>query len=371
MTPWDSSRRPPWWPENEAWPRADSSAHWRRGRGRFMRRMAVVFAVILVLAAIGAATIVSRFLIGPAHVFPRPVASLILNWAPLLLMVGAWVLFFVVMSRIGRPLGNVVSAADQIGGGDYTVRVSEAGPPFLRMLAHAFNVMAGRLDSQEQQRRRLVEDVAHELRTPLTVMRGRVEGMIDGVYATSDGLKDVLDQTLTLERLVGDLATLAGAEGGTLRLEKEPTAVATFVSEVVASLVPLSDAAKVSLTTDPFRSAPIVALDRVRMREVLTNLIVNAIQHAPAGGRVVIGLTTLASGVVIQVIDSGRGIAPEDLNGIFERFRKGRDSRGSGLGLAIARELTRAHGGDIEVTSELGKGTTMTVRLPVSRIPPP
>ena len=363
--PWGPNRRPPWWPDNEAWPPANASAHWRRGRGRFMRRIAVVFAILLVLAAIGAATIVSHFLIGPARVFPSPIAGIILNWAPVLLMVGAWVMFFVVLNRIGRPLGNVVSAADQIGGGDYTVRVSEAGPPFLRMLARAFNVMAGRLDSQEQQRRRLVEDVAHELRTPLTVMRGRVEGMIDGVYPSGQGLKDLLDQTLTLERLVDDLATLASAEGGSLRLEKESTDVAAFVTEVVASLGPLSDAAKVSLTADPFRSAPIVDLDRVRLREVLTNLIVNAIQHTPEDGRVVIGLTTLASAVVIQVIDSGRGIAPADLDGIFERFRKGRDSRGSGLGLAIARELTWAHGGDIEVTSQLGKGTTMTVRLPV------
>jgi two-component system OmpR family sensor kinase/two-component system sensor histidine kinase BaeS len=334
-----------------------------------MRRIAVLFAILFVLAAIGAATLVSRLLMAPADVVPRALPTILLNWTPLLLMV-AWFLgmFFIVMTRVGRPLSDVVSAANQIGGGNFSVRVSEAGPPFLRTLARAFNVMAGRLDSQEQQRRRLVEDVAHELRTPLSVLRGRVEGMIDGVYATNDGLKDVLDQTLTLERLVADLATLSSAEGGSLRLEKESTNVAAFVSEVVASLVPLSDTAKVTLTTDPFRSAPIVDLDRVRMREVLTNLIVNAIQHTPAGGRVVIGLTTLASGVVIQVIDSGRGIAPEDLAGIFERFRKGPDSRGSGLGLAIARELTRAHGGDIEATSEPGQGTTMTVRLPVSAL---
>jgi two-component system OmpR family sensor kinase/two-component system sensor histidine kinase BaeS len=330
-----------------------------------MRRIAVVFAILFVLAAIGAATIVSR-LVGPAHVFPRPMAAIVLTWAPLLLMVAAFLgMFFVVMTRIGRPLGDVVSAANQIGGGNLSVRVSETGPPFLRMLARAFNVMAGRLHSQEQQRRRLVEDVAHELRTPLSVLRGRVEGMIDGVYATGDGLKDVLDQTLTLERLVADLATLASAEGGSLRLEKESTDVATFVTEVVASLVPLSDAAKVLLTTDLPRPTPVVDLDRIRMREVLANLIVNAIHHTPAGGRIVVRVTSPGSGATIQVVDSGRGIAREDLDGIFERFRKGQDSRGSGLGLAIARELTRAHGGDIKVTSEPGRGTTMTVRLPV------
>src|SRR6187401_964993 len=103
--PWGSNHRPPWWPENEAWPPAGGSAHWRRGRGRFMRRIAVVFAILFMLAAFGAATLVSRLLIGPADVVPVP--TIILTWAPLLLMMVAFLgVFLVVMTRVGRPLGD-------------------------------------------------------------------------------------------------------------------------------------------------------------------------------------------------------------------------------------------------------------------------
>ena len=134
------------------------------------------------------------------------------------------------MRRVGWPLGDIVAGADRVAGGDYTVRVSEAGPPSLRSVARAFNSMTARLQSQDEQRRHLMADVAHELRTPLTIVQGRLEGLLDGVYPRDDvRLSELLDDTRVLARLVEDLGTLANAESGALGLRKEPTDLAILV----------------------------------------------------------------------------------------------------------------------------------------------
>ena len=363
-------RRPPWWPDNEPWPPIGAAAHWQRGRGRFMRRMGFFVAGWLVLAVIGAITVLAWLTRG--HVDVSHLPPVVLNWAPLVVMLIAPLLiaamvaavFFTVMTRVGRPFGDIVSAANQVGGGNFSVRVAEGGPPFLRALGRAFNTMAGRLHAQDQQRRQLMEDVAHELRTPLAIMRGRVEGMADGVYRSEEGLKDLLEQTQTLERLIADLATLSSAEGGSLTLEKESTDLGSFVDDVAASMRPV--AGRAGLTLDVGAGSNVsIDIDRIRIREVLTNLIVNAIQHTPGGGGVTLRARQNGANALIEVVDSGRGISPEDLDHIFDRFRKGPDSRGSGLGLAIARQLVLAHGGTIQAASTPGTGTTMTVTLPL------
>ena len=368
MTPHRHARgRPPWWPENEAWP--PDRFQWRFRRRRFVRRAAVVFAVVLSLSLFGASTLVSLLLDrGGMHRAGRPTAAV-----TTLMVVGSLAFLFLFlrgMRRIGMPLGDVVSAADRAGAGDLTVRIREAGPPFLRSIAHAFNAMIARLQRQDDLRRQLMAEVAHELRTPLSVMQGRLEGILDGVYGRDDAaIKELLHDTRMLSRLVEDLRTLANAEAGALVLQREPTDLAVLVEETLKSFRASADAQQVSLSSSVSPSLPLVEVDPIRIREVLTNLVANALQHTPAGGSVSVNVMDRHGAFEIFVRDSGAGIAAEDLPKVFDRFYRGPESRGSGLGLAIAKKLVAAHDGQIVVSSESGKGATFTITLPVAPSP--
>ena len=235
----------------------------------------------------------------------------------------------------------------------------------MRTLARAFNSMTAKLEVQDRQRRDLMADIAHELRTPLAVLQGRVEGMLDGIYPRDEGqLAAVLQDTRMLARLVEDLRTLAHTESGTLALQKEPTDPAILVNDTAASFAGEAVEHRIQLDVDAAPNLPLVDIDPVRIREVLTNLISNAFRHTPAGGRVTVGVTTQSNKLVMTVRDTGAGIPIDDLPRVFDRFYKGHGSRGSGLGLTIARNLVAAHGGDIRAESAEGKGTTITVTLP-------
>jgi signal transduction histidine kinase len=345
--------RPPWWPEGEAWPPADRAYGWRRGRARFLRRVGCLFAVLLVLSAVG--------LVALASMVSAP-AGRVIAAAILVLLLAA---FFGAMRRFGFPLGDIVAAADRVANGDFSARVLERGPASLRSVARAFNSMTARLQAQDQQRRHLMADIAHELRTPLTVMQGRLEGLLDGVYPRDDaGLTAVLEETRTLARLVEDLRTLAHAESGMLTLQKEPTDLAILVHDVVGSFAAEADAAEVTVRVDSPSDLPLVDVDPLRMRQVLTNLFSNALRYTPPGGSIAVAAEAVDGRIAVRVTDTGAGIPPEELPKIFDRFYKGSASRGSGLGLTIARNLVVAHGGEIRAESDVGQGTTITVLVP-------
>jgi signal transduction histidine kinase len=178
----------------------------------------------------------------------------------------------------------------------------------------------------------------------------------------------VLDETRVLGRLIDDLRTLALSEAGTLALHPEPTDPDILVADVVRSFEPVAAAAQVELGAVIDGDLPILDLDPVRIREVLANLVANAIRHTPPGGHVMLAGSVEADGrwVWLEVIDTGPGIDPALLPHVFDRFVKGEGSRGSGLGLAIARQLVLAHGGEIAAVSPPGRGTTMRVRLPLT-----
>ncbi len=212
--------------------------------------------------------------------------------------------------------------------------------------------------AQDRLRRQLMADVAHELRTPLSILQGRIEGLIDGVYPRDDArMIGLLEETQHLARLVEDLRTLANAEAGALDLRKEMVDPADLIREAARAFERRID-------VDAPDELPLIDIDPVRVREILLNLLSNAVRHTPAQATIAIHAEMQPRQLIILVTDTGNGIAPEDLPRIFERFHKGRDSRGSGLGLAIAKTLVVAHGGDIRVTSEVGQGTTVTVSLP-------
>jgi signal transduction histidine kinase len=266
--------------------------------------------------------------------------------------------------RMVAPIGEVMDAADRVADGDYTTRVSARGPREVRRLGHAFNEMTARLQTSDDQRRRLLADVTHELRTPLAVIQGNLEGMVDGVYALDqEGVTAVLEETRVMARLLDDLQVLATADAGVLGLDRRPTELAALARDVVAAFEPRSERSGVDLSS--VAEGPCTAVvDPVRVRQVLDNLVGNALRHTPAGGDVTIRLSGRDDAVEIAVEDTGPGIPPDRIDGIFDRYTRSADSGGTGLGLAIAKALVEAHGGSIGAESEEGRGATIRFVLP-------
>jgi two-component system OmpR family sensor kinase/two-component system sensor histidine kinase BaeS len=348
---------------NEPWPPRGGPQAWRRHRGRFRRRVGLLFALALLLMAIGLTTVVSWMLPGanvPLFVRPQRVFFALL-WIFILLA-----LFRRLMGRFGTPLGEIVEAADRVAEGDYSVRTTEYGPRWMRTLARAFNSMTSKLQAQDLQRRHLMADIAHELRTPLAVLEGRLEGMLDGVYPRDEAqIAAVLQETRMLTRLVDDLRTLAHTESGTLALQKEVTDLGILINDAAAAFSAEAHERRIAVTVTAPADLALVNVDPLRIREVLVNLISNAMRHTPEGGRVSVAAASQAASIAVTVSDTGAGINAEEVPKIFDRFYKGRASRGSGLGLTIARNLVVAHGGEIRAASVEGKGTEVRFTLPV------
>jgi signal transduction histidine kinase len=318
-----------------------------------------VLSVGAVLAALVWLVLSVAGVIGSAP-FARVVAG-----AGVLLGVAAVAVAAALVRRAAARAGRLVDAARRIEAGDYSARVPVRGPSEVRSLARAFNAMSSRLEAEEARRRSVLADVAHELRTPLTVIRGQAEAIVDGVYpATPDQMAPILAATHTLEGLVADLRTLALADAGSLRLEREPVDVAVLLHDSLDAFRSAADAAGVTMTADIASDLPPVDGDPARLRSVLSNLLANALRHTPPGGT--IGVTAAAAGGVVRltVRDDGEGIAPELLPRVFDRFVKSRASNGSGLGLAIVRDIVEAHGGAATVDSKPGQGTAVSLTLP-------
>ena len=273
------------------------------------------------------------------------------------------------MRRVGRPLGAVMDAAGRVADGDYGVRVAEQGPRPFRALARAFNTMTERLENHDRQRRDLMADLSHELRTPVTVLQGKLEGLLDGVYPRDDDqLAALLEETGVLSRLIDDLRTLSLAESGALQLQTESTDIADLAREVADGFAASALAGRVTVAVDAPPELPSAEVDPIRVREVIANLLSNALRHTPAGGSIVVHVgATSGAAIQVEVRDTGAGMTPDEVARAFDRFHKGPGSRGSGLGLTIAKNLVAAHGGQIHVSSEVGKGTTVSVTLPLRR----
>jgi len=272
--------------------------------------------------------------------------------------------------RIGKPVANLTLASRAIAGGRLPAAVSITGRDEIAELGQAFNRMATRLAEDEEQRRRLFADIAHELRTPLSVIQGTLEGMLDRVVEpTPERIAGLHSQALLLKRLITDLRDLSLARAGQLPLHRQTIDVARVTRETVETLAPLADDRAVSLRIDVPDGLPWVNADPDRLRQVVLNLVENALRHTPKGGEVRILVEGAVDGVRISVADTGKGIGPDDLPHIFEHFyrvdpSRARSSGGTGLGLAIVKSLVEAHGGKVTVQSGVGAGSTFTVMLP-------
>jgi signal transduction histidine kinase len=286
---------------------------------------------------------------------------------PILLIVLIAVAVSGSIRRMTRPMNNLIDAAQRIESGDYSAQVPEWGSRDIRSVARAFNSMSARLKTIDEQRRSFMADVTHELRTPLSVIRGQAEAIADGVYpADATHLAPILDATQALDRLVEDLRTLVLTDAGNLVLNKEPTDLGQLVEDTVASFRSQAESAGVSLTAEDADNLPPVEVDPARIRQVISNLLSNAIRHTPSGGSVKVAVNSSSDQVTLTVTDTGEGIPPELLPHVFERFVKGASSQGSGLGLAIAHDIAAAHGGTLQISSEAGSGTTATLGLRVA-----
>jgi signal transduction histidine kinase len=358
-----SGQRPPWWPKTEPYPPAD----WRPLRVRFMRRMAAFALVAFLLFAFVVAAFVT-VLIGTFGAVSGGggVGAFVL--AAFLVLV---VSFNVArgIRRLIAPLGDLIDAAERVESGDYSVRVPVRGPRELRALGRAFNEMSAHLEGSEAERKRLLADVTHELRTPLTVIQGNIEAIIDEVHPPDAvHLRAILAETQVLSRLIDDLRTVSIADAGALTLHREEIEVGRLIRDTVASFDTQATAAGVTLSVDA-DGAGIATVDPIRLREVLNNVIANALRYTPRGGSVVVGASGDDQRVTVTVRDTGAGIAPDALPHIFDRFTHAPDSPGAGLGLAIAKSLVTAHGGEISATSTLGQGTELRFTLPRQAAP--
>jgi signal transduction histidine kinase len=352
--------KPPWWPSNEPFPPTD----WPAVRARFMTRMAIFALIAFTMFSLFIWLVVS-VVIGIFNALsggaPNP-----------LVIIGAIFLIFLFFfgangaRRLTRPIADLIEAAERVERGDYTARLRARGPRDVRSLANAFNAMSARLERSAAERRRLLADVTHELRTPLTVIQGNVEALIDGVHPTDEShLRAILDETQVLSRLIDDLRTVSVAEAGALALDRETIDVAGLARDVVASFDATARTKGVDLVTDLPTSA-VAEIDPIRVREVLSNVIANALRYTPSAGRVRVTITRSDGELAVAVRDSGPGIDPDVLPHIFERFTRADDSPGAGLGLAIAKSLVEAHGGRIAATSAPGQGTEVRFTLPLA-----
>lgn len=350
--------RPAWWPEGEPWPPKERPGG--RDPRAFLRKVGCFFGVIIglmIFASILGAIFSDG---GGQHDGGGPAWGFFF----LILIVGGLFWMGRTVRRTAAPIADVMSAADRVANGDYAVRVETRANGEVGRLVESFNAMTTRLEVNETQRRNLFADVAHELRTPLSVIRGNTEGMLDGVYPRDDArLETILDATGVMSRLLDDLRTLSLTDTGALRLHREQTDVCELLADIRHAFTPRAAEAGVAFQLES-QPAPMLEIDAVRVRQVLNNLLDNALRHTPRGGSIRLEVRPEGRAVLFRVADTGRGIPPEALPHVFDRFWKSADSGGSGLGLAIARGLIEAHGGQIRADSVQGKGTVVSFTLP-------
>ncbi len=269
--------------------------------------------------------------------------------------------------RILAPLESIRGATRRMASGSYAVRVDPPVETELAAVAEDVNALAEALDETEQQRVRLISEVAHELRTPLATIEGYLEGILDGVFEPAPEILAVWEREVRrLKRLTHDLSTLSRVEEAPETLDLQSVDIAKVVAEVVEQLRPRFDSKEIAVQVDV--DTPVLVMgDRDRLLQVVLNIVSNALAYTPPGGSVTVEARREGSQAVVRVTDTGRGLTAEEQTRIFERFyRADRDGPGgSGIGLTIARSIARRHGGDITAESPgLGQGSTFTIELP-------
>lgn len=265
------------------------------------------------------------------------------------------------------PLAEVIAAAQEVAKGKLDTRVNIKGPDDLQMLSDSFNQMAATLERSEQERREMLADIAHELRTPLTVLRGRLEGILDGIYTADEKhISPALASTYLLEHLVEDLRLLTMAETRQLQFDNKEVDLVALIRRTLEMFEPEAQEKQISLSLDHYIAEAVVTLDPQRTEQVIGNLLNNALRFVPNGGRIWINLQSAADQTTISINDNGPGVSATDLPFIFNRFwrkekSRSRASGGTGLGLAISKQLVEAQGGSIEAGNNETGGLSIKI----------
>ena len=296
-------------------------------------------------------------------------------WGGLAAVLLALFLGVILARHLTRPLRQLTEATRKVARGELGQQVSTAERGEIGELSTSFNQMSVALTASEQQRQQMLADVAHELRTPLSIMRGHIEAMLDGVFEmTPDNLAIVHEETLLLGRLVDDLRTLSLAEAGQLSINRATVNLADLTVQSVSAFEPLAEAEGVELAAEVPAQAMMIAADPDRIKQVLGNLLSNALRHVSMGNneepQVILSLISRGDVAHIRISDNGPGLSPEAQEHVFDRFwradrARSRDQGGSGLGLAISRAIVDIHHGRIWVESAAGEGATFVFELPL------
>lgn len=314
---------------------------------------------------------------------PRPLVPLVSLFADeffqpilragLLALLLSLLLVFLMTRWITSPLQRVSAAARDLAKGTMH-EVKPEGPAELQSLARTFNEMGHKVQSSQQSQRDFVANISHELRTPLTSIQGFAQAILDGTAKTGETLKQsaqvIYDEAGRMHRLVLELLELARLDAGGLKLEQEQIDLPALLQSVAEKMKPQAQAANIDLQVKS-GSLPNLKGDHDRLVQVFSNLVDNALQHAPKGGHVQLSSRQANGLAAAEVSDDGPGISADEAKRIFERFyqvdksRRSGQGRGAGLGLSIAQQIVQAHGGRIELESEVGKGSRFIVYLPL------
>lgn len=260
---------------------------------------------------------------------------------------------------LSRPLHDLTQAIRQVAVGELGAQAPVHGTSEIQMLGRAFNTLSTALADGEALRKRMAADIAHELRTPVTVLRGHLEAMLDGVYPmTQERIAIAYDQTLYLGHLVEDLRLLTLAEAQQLPLDIIQTDIRAFITPILDSFAPLADDAGLQLSWQIAQNLPLIAIDPLRMRQVVNNILANALRYTPSGGDIQVTVIPQQQGIRISISNT----TPEqiDIKNAFTPFWRGQlaqeaDKGGSGLGLAIAKQLVELHQGKLHIEADSNK----------------
>ena len=275
--------------------------------------------------------------------------------------------------RIVQPVEELTAAARRLESGDLSRRVEVTSTDEIGTLGQAFNAMAASIERNHDLRRQMTSDVAHELRTPLNNVSGYLDAIADGVVEPDAAvIASLQEEAGLLVRLVNDLEQLSLADTGRQVLHIQPLDLVGVVERAVALVVPRARSRGILIQAH-FQRVPVVDGDGDRLGQVVRNLLENAVTHTPDGGRITVTIRPGENTAVLEVRDSGPGIAPEHLPLIFERFYRADPSRtratgGAGLGLAIVRQLVEAHGGTVTAANAESGGAVFTVELPAPEV---
>jgi len=324
---------------------------------------------VLVNVAVGAPT-------RDLDIAPQRILASMLLVAPIILLFAIGV-GWLLSARALQPLGRMIDELEAITDGRSLHRrlpaPAEPGDEMDR-LAHTLNAMMARLETSFTALRRFIADASHELKTPLTVMRVGVEHSLTDPRTAPEtiaALDETLQEVRRMTELVDTLLTLARVDEGRMELHTEPVELGALLTEVYETAQMLGEEAKVEVAAELLHEPVMIQADRARIRQLVMNLLSNAVKYTPAGGSVWLSLTARPEAATISVRDTGIGIAPGDVDRVFDRFWRADAARsrtgdrpGFGLGLSICKWIAEAHGGSIAVTSRPGRGSTFTVTLP-------